>query len=210
MVHLPSDRSSGLVSGLRLEGSEVMVTGPWRWGRQALPAPTVAALVVAGTVAVTLTGVPGAAAAGKPDIELVPPSTETLFHDDVCSFPVRQDARARQGIVQVFSDAAGEPRTVHLAGAFTATLTHLLPDGSDGPSIQVNFSGPGNVDPVTGLVSANGPWLLVGSDDPTTAAFDGLMLLVQGQVDISQNANTGGPVVESSTGRVIDLCAALA
>ena len=166
-----------------------------------------------GAVAVALTGFPGAAAAvsaGKPDIQRVPPSVETIYHDGICEFQVREEARARQGIVQVFYDADGEPRTTHVAGAFTGTLTHVLPDGSDGPSLRVNFSGPGTIDPTTGIVSTKGPWLLVGDDDPTTPEFDALMLLVRGQSELSPNVNTGGPVVDSSTGTVIDLCAALA
>ena len=49
----------------------------------------------------------------------------------------------------MFFDRNGEPRTVHVAGSFTGTLTRVLPDGTDGTSLRINFSGPGNFDPAS-------------------------------------------------------------
>jgi hypothetical protein len=89
-------------------------------------------------------------------------------------------------------------------------LTHVLPDGSDGPSMRVNFSGPGKIDPATGVVTAAGPWLVEGPDDPTTPAFEGFMVLVRGLSTISPDPVTGAPVVTVAAGNLIDLCAALA
>ena len=54
-----------------------------------------------------------------------------------CAFPVREDVHAEQGMIKIFigKDA------VAVSGAFTGSLTTILPDGSDRPSVNVTFSG---------------------------------------------------------------------
>jgi hypothetical protein len=151
----------------------------------------------------------GPAAAAKPDIVKIPGATSTILHQE-CGFPVREDSVSRQGVVQVFFDRNGEPRTVHVAGSFTGTLTHVLPDGTDGASVRINFSGPGNFDPASGDLSGRGPWLLGSPDDPGTAEFDGFLWLVRGQVSASINSDTGVLTIHEITGNVTDLCAVLA
>jgi hypothetical protein len=149
------------------------------------------------------------ASAAKPDIVKIPGSSSTILHQE-CGFPVREDSVSRQGVVQVFFDRNGEPRTVHVAGSFTGTLTRVLPDGTDGTSLRINFSGPGNFDPTSGDLSGQGPWLIGSPDDPATAAFDGFLWLVRGQVSASMDPNTGVLTIHRLTGNVTDLCAALA
>lgn len=166
--------------------------------------PVVLALAVAG-----VTGSP-AHGAGKPDIQKAPPGETSTVSLGSCTFPVREDVRARQSMTKVFFDAAGQPRTIHLSGAFTGTLTHVLPDGTDGPSLHVNFSGPGDIDPATGILTTKGPWLLEGPDDPITPAFDGLLVLARGQSQVSADPYTGVLTITGSKGNVTDLCAALA
>ena len=163
-------------------------------------------MVVASSL-VLLPAVP--AAATKPDIQKVPGGTSTILHGE-CGFPVREDSVARQGVVQVFFDQNGEPRTVHVAGSFTGTLTRVLPDGTDGTSLRINFSGPGNIDPASGDLSGRGPWLIGSPDDPGTAEFDGFLWLVRGQISASMDALTHVLTIHSTTGNVTDLCAALA
>ena len=161
-------------------------------------------------VASTLILLPAApAAAGKPDIEKVPGGTSTILHAE-CAFPVREDTVARQGIVQTFFDRNGEPRSLHVAGSFNGPFTRILPDGTDGTSLRINFSGPGNFDLDSGDLSGRGPWLLGSPDDPATAAFDGFLLLVRGQVSASGDPVTNVLTIHSTTGNVSDLCAALA
>ena len=149
------------------------------------------------------------AAATKPDIQKVPGGTSTILHGE-CAFPVREDSVARQGVVQVFFDRNGEPRTVHVAGSFTGTVTRVLPDGTDGTSLRINFSGPGNFDPASGDLSGRGPWLLGSPDDPATPEVDGFLWLVRGQVSASIDPDTGVLTIHSTTGNITDLCAALA
>ena len=91
------------------------------------------------------------ATAAKPVIERFPGGSATILHGE-CAFPVREDSVSRQGISQTFFDRNGEPRTVHVAGAFNGTLTRVLPDGTDGTSLRINFSGPGNFDPAAHLL----------------------------------------------------------
>jgi hypothetical protein len=167
-------------------------------------------LVTPAVLAVALAGLTGGAAqaAGKPDIQKTPAGEVSTVSEGSCTFPVRADVRARQSMTKVFFDSAGQPRTIHVSGAFTGTLTHVLPDGSDGPSIRVNFSGPGNFDPATGILSAKGPWLLEGPDDPNTPAFDGVLVLARGQSQVSADPVTG--VLTVTGGNVTDLCALLA
>lgn len=167
-------------------------------------------LIVAVGLALAMAGVTSTAAqaVGQPDIQKAPPG-EFSFVSDSCGFSVRADVRARQGMTKTFFDAAGVPRTIHLSGAFTGTLTHVS-DGSDGPSLRINFSGPGSVDLATGDLSSRGPWLLEGPDDPDTLVFEGFMLLVRGRAEVSSDPVSGLPIVDSTTGNVVDLCAALA
>ena len=149
------------------------------------------------------------AAAAKPDIQKTPGGTDTILHGE-CGFPVREDSVSRQGVTQVFFDRSGEPRTVHVAGSFTGTLTRVLPDGTDGTSLRINFSGPGNFDPSAPTLSGQGPWLIGSPDDPATPEFDGLLWLVRGQVSASIDPATDVLTIHNTTGNVTDLCAALA
>src|SRR4051794_15844444 len=107
--------------------------------------------------------------AARPDIVRIPGgSFSDILGQGQCAFPVRLDFVARQGLIQVFSNGDGAVRAVHLAGSLNGTFTRILDDGSDGPDLRLNFSGPGNIDPATGDLSGTGPWLLASPDDPNT------------------------------------------
>ena len=170
-------------------------------------------LVAAGTFAcLALAGVAGTAspaAADQPEMQKTPPGEFSTLSEGGCTFPVREDVRARQLTTKVFVDADGVPRVIQGSGALTGTLTHVLPDGSDGPSLQVNFSGPGKIDPTTGVATSSGAWLIESRDDASTPAFEGFLLLVRGRATISPDPVTGSPVVVPTAGTVADLCAAL-
>ena len=113
----------------------------------------------------------------------------------------RGRARPPSSTTKVFVDAAGVPRVILGSGALTGTLTHVLPDGSDGPSMRVNFSGPGKIDPATGVASSSGPWLIESRDDAEHPAFEGFLLLVRGRATISPDPVTGSPVVVVTAAR---------
>jgi hypothetical protein len=171
--------------------------------RRPVAAATLACLALAGV------GAAAPAAAAQPEIQKSPPGEISVLSEGSCPFPVREDVLARQLTTKVFVDAEGVPRVIMGSGALSGTLTHVLPDGSDGPSIQINFSGPGKIDPASGVVTAVGPWLVESADDASTPAFEGFMVLVRGRATISTDPVTGAALVTSAGGNVTDLCAAL-
>jgi hypothetical protein len=157
----------------------------------------------AASLLVALTGAPASAA--QPDISRTPGGTQTILHEE-CGFPVLEETKTGQNIVQTFFDRNGDVRTIHVAGSFNGTLTNV----DTGESIRLNFSGAGNIDFETGALSGHGPFLIGSPDDPATAEFDGFMVLVQGNTSASLDFETGVVTIHSTTGQVTDICAALA
>lgn len=157
----------------------------------------------AATLLVALTGAPASAA--QPDISRTPGGTQTVTHEE-CGFPVLEETKTGQNIVQTYFDRNGDVRTIHVAGSFHGTLTN--PDTDQ--SIRLNFSGAGNIDIETGALTGHGPFLIGSPDDPATAEFDGFMVLVQGNTSASLDFETGVVTIHSTTGPVTDICAALA
>jgi hypothetical protein len=152
---------------------------------------------------VALTGAPASAA--SPDISRTPGGTQTILHEE-CGFPVLEETKTGQNLVQTFYDSNGDVRTIHVAGSFHGTLTNV----ESGESIALNFSGAGNIDVETGDLSGHGPFLIGSPDDPATAEFDGFIVLVQGNTSASLNFETSVVTIHSTTGPVTDICAALA
>jgi len=85
-----------------------------------------------------------------------------------------------------------------LTGAATITVSNA--DVADGPNLTFNISGPGKFDPEGNLIGS-GPWLLGLPEDVTTEPF---LIILIGHFVLS---STGDRV---SSGRVVDLCTALA
>ena len=145
-----------------------------------------------------------AASAAPPDIDRTPAGTQTIQHDE-CGFPVLEETKAGQSLFQTFYSRDGSVR-IHVAGSFNGTLTNPEND----KSVQVNFSGAGNLDFETGELSGNGPWLIGSPDDPATAEFDGYLVLLHGNSEATIDFETTVVTISSTTAPVTDLCAALA
>ena len=158
---------------------------------------------VSASLLVALSAAPASAA--QPVVDRAPGGTQTILHEE-CAFPVLEETKAGQSIVQTFYDSNGDVRTVHVAGSFHGTLTNV----DTGESIQVNFSGAGNLDFETGTLSGNGPWLIGSPDDPATAEFDGYMVLLHGRSSASIDLETSVVQINSTTAPVTDICAVLA
>jgi hypothetical protein len=109
------------------------------------------------------------------------------------------DVTFGQNNVVIFEDA------LLTTGSLRATVTRILPDGSDGESIAFNISGQGRLTFSDGLMHAHGPWELDTPDDPTTPEWEGMLVLVNGYTVFDTNPLD----VLSSTTPVRDLCAEL-
>jgi hypothetical protein len=161
-------------------------------------------MVAAAAACVLIGGVAAqpAAAQGKPEIVKSPKFTDTFVLDDRCQgFSVRVDIGGTQGVRIFFSDAE-----FIIAGSLKATFTRLLPDGSDGPSVSFNISGPGRINVDAGLIYGHGPWEFDRGDDPATPQWEGEIILANGNLVYDINTME----VVSSTVPVRDICAELA
>ncbi len=156
---------------------------------------------LAAALLVTLSA--GPALAAKPDITHNPPTTQTVVHTG-CGFDVLEESKVGENLTQFFYDRNGELRTIHVAGSFHGTLTNA----DTGESIQLNFSGAGNIDPETGVLTGHGPFFIENFDDPATPEFEGFMVLTNGTTVAMMDEN-GQITIISTTAPVTDLCAAL-
>lgn len=145
------------------------------------------------------------ASADAPDIIRTPKTTQLILHEE-CGFPVLEESVLGQNLVQIFYDKDGNLRTIHVAGSFNGTLTNT----ETGKSIRINFSGAGNLDPETGDLLGHGPFLIGSPDDLATPEFDGYLRLYKGTTVASIDFETSVVTVHSTTGPVLDICAALA
>jgi len=167
-----------------------------RWG-------TLCGAVVVTSLLIALPA--GPASAAKPDVDRSPADTDSIVSED-CGFEIQQDVTFTQGVTLTLYDRNGDVRELHVVGSFHGTLTNV----ETGDSIQLNFSGPGRIDPDTFDLSGTGPWLIGGPDDPTTTENEGFLVFVRGQVVATTDSETGVVTIESTTGQVTDICAALA
>jgi hypothetical protein len=156
-------------------------------------------ILVAAAAACFLAAVVAAPASAAPPTKFPRTSSSFILSGTCEGFDIRIDDLAQQSTSRdlglgVFTTA----------GAVNGTITRLNPDGSDGVSLALNWSGPGVIDIVNDVIYARGPWLLTYFDDVTTPEFEGSTSLVKGVTVFTSDH------VVSSTAPVLDICAALA
>ena len=161
-------------------------------------------MLVAAAAASFLVGVVAAPAAAAPP-DKTPRHLDSFVLSDTCQgFDVRTDQDLRMSTSR---DLGGGLITT--TGAITGTFTRINPDGSDGASVRINFSGPGIIDTVNGVVYARGPWAISRADDPATSEWEGALLLIHGVSTFNVDFSTGDATFVGSTAPVRDLCAEL-
>jgi hypothetical protein len=155
--------------------------------------------ILVAAAACFLAGVAAAPASAAPPSK-VPRTPGSFILSGTCEgFDIRIDDLAQQSTSRDLGNGL-----FAIAGAVNGTITRLNPDGSDGASLALNWSGAGVIDSVNDVIYARGPWLLTYFDDVTTPEFEGSAYLVKGMTVFTSDH------VVSSTAPVLDICAALA
>jgi opacity protein-like surface antigen len=162
-------------------------------------------MLVAAAAACVLVGALAAPATASPPTKFPRNQASFVLSGTCQGFDIRVDQDSRQGTSRDLGNGL-----ITTSGAITGTVTRLNPDGSDGASVSMNFSGPGVIDTVNNVVYARGPWLISNFDDPATPAFEGFMYLVHGRTVFNTFPDTNGVELVSSTAPVRDVCAELA
>jgi hypothetical protein len=156
-------------------------------------------IIVAAVAACFLAGVVAAPASASPPSKFPRTQSSFILSGTCEGFDIRIDDLAQQSTSRDLGNGL-----FTTAGAINGTITRLNPDGSDGASLALNWSGPGVIDSVNNVVYARGPWLLTYGDDVTTPEFEGSAYLVSGVTVFTFDH------LVSSTAPVRDLCAELA
>lgn len=162
-------------------------------------------IIVAAVAACFLAGAVAAPAGASPPTKFPRHESSFILSGNCEGFDIRIDDVAQ---LSTSRDLGNGLFTT--AGAINGTVTRLNPDGSDGASLALNWSGPGVIDSVNNVVYARGPWLITNFDDVTTPAFEGFAYLVRGVTVFNTFIDSPNVDLVSSTAPVRDLCAELA
>jgi hypothetical protein len=151
---------------------------------------------------------PSVALADKPTREPAPAFEPPPFAaGEVCAFPVLIEETENKAKALTFIDDSGAPLRQIITGKFRVRVTNL----ATGESLVVNVSGPGFLTFTEGelaTVTLGGRGLLflrAGIDVPPAGIF-----LLSGRTVLGIGAQGEVTSIVSQTGRVQDLCAALA
>jgi hypothetical protein len=128
------------------------------------------------------------------------------LNPDDCGFPVHLELLQYNAKERTITSRSGDPRFTLTNGAIKVRLTHM----PNGPSIDLNISGPGKINGTQDLWTIEGTWLIFLDQGPVQGAPNNSRLfLVTGRAEMTIDANRNTTGFRLLAGHAEDLCSKL-